>query len=158
MRLKRFTDLGLRVLIYLAQRQQADPGVEPGLVSIAELAEKLAWNKNHVVKVAHFMVKAGWLDTVRGRNGGLRLSMMPSAYRIGDVVRKLEGEEHLIDCAEPPCPFKSSCGLIHALAQAQEVFYARLNTHTLQAIVEHPDLTVSTVHFVHKPHPADPVA
>lgn len=126
MHLKRFTDLGLRILMHLAN--EADPDKTH---SVPELSEILCWNQNLVIKTAHAMVKAGWLEAVRGRNGGLRLACKPEDLRIGDVVRTLEDNDHLVDCGEPPCPFAGKCVLVGALRKAQEAFYDELNRLTL---------------------------
>lgn len=143
MQLKRFTDLGLRILMYLAQNSDDVKASEP--VSITELSEKLNWNKNLVVKVAHFMVQAGWLAAARGRTGGLMLSENPEDYKIGDIVRALEADEYLINCGEPLCPFIKNCALIGVLDEAHEAFFASLNRHTLASLIEastHKDAVV----------------
>lgn len=129
MQLKRFTDLGLRILMHLASAP--DPA-RP--LSISELAETLQWNQNLVVKVAHFMVQAGWVTSVRGRSGGLLLARDPKDYRLGDVVSALEGAEPLVDCETPPCPYAGRCGLVLALSAAAEAFRAKLNESTLEDI------------------------
>lgn len=126
MHLKRFTDLGLRILMHLAN--EADPDKTH---SVPELSEILCWNQNLVIKTAHAMVKAGWLEAVRGRNGGLRLACNPEDLRIGDVVRTLEDNDQLVDCGEPPCPFAGKCVLVGALRKAQDAFYDELNRLTL---------------------------
>lgn len=124
MQLKRFTDLGLRVLYYLSDKTDRP-------IAIAEISEALQWSRNHIVKVARFMVQQGWITAVRGRTGGLILSHAAKDYKLGDVVRALEGEGRLIDCEEPPCPFYGACGLVPSLARAQRAFYEELNRETL---------------------------
>ncbi len=145
MQLKRFTDLGLRILMYLGQGRAKSATDEANLVTVTELANKLQWNKNLVVKVTHFMVQEGWLAAVRGRNGGLLLAKDASEYRIGDIVQKLEGDERLLDCSEPPCPLCAGCGLIGALHAAHMAFYAKLNENTLADILKNPTLQEAIV-------------
>lgn len=133
MQLKRFTDLGLRILMYLASRpKNASP------VSVPELAQALSWNPNLVVKAAHFMVKANWLTASRGRNGGLRLAKSPDEYRIGDIVRALEGDDPLVDCKQPTCPFSGRCVLAGALREAEEAFWEKLNQFSLEELIAKP--------------------
>ena len=79
MHLTRFTDLSLRVLIYLTHNERK------GLVTVTELAERFKWSRNHMVKVVHFMSTKNWVQTHRGRFGGLTLKMHPSEYKIGDL-------------------------------------------------------------------------
>lgn len=126
MHLKRYTDIGLRVLLFLANQPDRTK-----TFSVPELSEILCWNPNLVIKAAHFMVKAGWIIAVRGRNGGIMLTKDADKLRIGDIVRALESDEQLVDCADPRCPFIGGCVLMGALRDAHEAFYEELNKYTL---------------------------
>ncbi|MBW6547234.1 Rrf2 family transcriptional regulator, partial [Salmonella enterica subsp. enterica serovar Weltevreden] len=83
MKLSRYTDYALRVLIYLAGRDQ-------GLASIRQIAQAYAISHNHLMKIVQDLGHAGFVETVRGRGGGLRLARPASAIVIGDVVRHTE--------------------------------------------------------------------
>ncbi|OHX14924.1 BadM/Rrf2 family transcriptional regulator [Chromobacterium sphagni] len=132
MQLTRFTDLGLRVLMYLT-------GLEAGqLATIPEIAERFAISRNHLVKVVHFMAQQGWLATSRGKGGGLALARPPEHFRLGQVVRALEGLSQLIDCAEPPCALYGGCRLKGALDAALLVFFQTLDGYTLRDIIASP--------------------
>ncbi|WP_080962044.1 Rrf2 family transcriptional regulator [Chromobacterium subtsugae] len=132
MQLTRFTDLGLRVLMYLT-------GLEPGqLATIPEIAERFVISRNHLVKVVHFMAQQGWLATSRGKGGGLALAKPPEHYRLGEVVRTLEGLSQLIDCAEPPCTLFGGCRLKGALDAALQAFFQTLDGYTLRDIIASP--------------------
>lgn len=126
MHLKRYTDIGLRVLMFLANQPDRTK-----TYSVPELSENLCWNPNLVIKVAHFMVKSGWIIAVRGRNGGIMLAEGVDQLRIGDIVRALENDEQLVDCADPRCPFMGGCVLMEALRNAHEAFYEALNIYTV---------------------------
>lgn len=128
MQLTRFTDLGLRVLMYLARVEREDP------VTNQEIAEQFLVPHNHVIKVVHKLGKLGWVDTQRGRNGGLRLGVAPGALRIGRVLRELEGDAQLINCHEPPCVLRAGCLGKGALDAALDAFYAKLDEYTLADI------------------------
>lgn len=98
MHLTRFTDLSLRVLIYLTHNERK------GLVTVTELAERFKWSRNHMVKVVHFMSTKNWVQTHRGRFGGLTLKMHPSEYKIGDIVQILGRTHRLLRAARMrPC-------------------------------------------------------
>ncbi|MDO5530959.1 Rrf2 family transcriptional regulator [Sutterella sp.] len=125
MRFTRFTDLSLRVLMYVSARPAGE------LATVTEIAERIGWSRNHIVKVVHRMSCEGWLRTQRGRSGGLELALPATELRLGDIVRTLEGAEPLVDCAEPLCPMARGCRLPRALDRALEAFYAELNTITL---------------------------
>ena len=121
MHLTRFTDLSLRVLIYLTHNERK------GLVTVTELAERFKWSRNHMVKVVHFMSTKNWVQTHRGRFGGLTLKMHPSEYKIGDIVQILEEQGELIDCFEPhECALAKCCKLRSLLNEATRDFYSRL--------------------------------
>lgn len=130
MQLKRSTDILLRILIHLASRPQDQ------LISIQEMSEALDWNKNLVIKVSHFAVQHGLLKAVRGRNGGVALAKPACEYRIGDLVRLMEGEDECINCDEPHCPLLTGgCRLRGMLYAARESFYRKLNAATLADVV-----------------------
>ncbi|AXE28861.1 BadM/Rrf2 family transcriptional regulator [Chromobacterium phragmitis] len=132
MQLTRFTDLGLRVLMYLTGQPSGQ------LATIPEIAERFEISRNHLVKVVHFMGQQGWLVTTRGKGGGMSLSRPPEHYRLGEVVRSLEGKTQLIDCAEPPCALNRGCLLKGALDEALEAFFLSLDGYTLRDIVAGP--------------------
>ena len=127
MRLTRFTDLSLRVLMYLAYVNRSR------LVTVSELAEKIDWTQNHVTKVVHRLGQERWITTVRGRLGGVALDKDPSEYRLGDLVRRLEGNE------SPACHLEG-CQLTHYYASALEAFYEELNKITLADAVDNAKL------------------
>ena len=118
MQLTRFTDLGLRVLMYVSVTAPGE------VVTIAEIGQRFDAAPNHLTKVVQFMGQQGWLVNVRGKGGGVRLARPAADYRLGQVVRALERTEALIDCAEPPCVLRGSCTLKGLLDQAEDAFYA----------------------------------
>ena len=142
MQLNRFTDLGIRVLMYLGS-------IEGPSVTIARLAEDLQVSKNHLVKVVHFMAQQQWLLTSRGKSGGIALAKRPEDYAIGDVVRVLEQNsvngERLINCQQPPCVLLPVCGLPFILQQALEQFYQFLNQYNLADVVTQPVASILPV-------------
>lgn len=132
MQLTHFSDLGLRVLMYLTQ----PPGGRP--VTITEIATQFNVSRHHLVKVVHHMGKQGWLITTRGKGGGLALAQAPRAYRLGALIRDLEGAQDLIDCAEPPCSLRGHCQLKGILDEALHAFYKALDQYTLADAVGSP--------------------
>lgn len=132
MQLTRFTDFGLRVLMYLTHQDRSEP------VTITEISECFQISRNHLVKVVHFMGKRKWIVTTRGKGGGLALANTPESYRLGDLIRELEDCDRLIDCVKPSCPLNHGCQLSAALAQAQAQFFATLNQYTLADMLRAP--------------------
>lgn len=126
MRLKSYTDYALRVLMHLA----AKPG---RLASIAEIARTYRISQNHLMKVVHDLRKAGFLDAVRGRSGGIRLARRASEISIGEVVRHTEGGFDLVDCDS--CVIAKACSLTSALHEARRAFMTVLDGYSLADLV-----------------------
>jgi len=132
MQLTHFTDLGLRVLMYLAHGDRPEP------IKIIEIAEQFDVPRNHLIKVANKLGHLGWVETLRGRNGGLRLSITPANLSIGKVLRELEGCTQLIDCEASVCALRNGCRLKGILDLGLDVFYREMNKYTLADIVAEP--------------------
>lgn len=129
MKLTRFSDIGLRVLMYLARNPDGSS------VTVAEVASQFDVPHNHLVKVVGAMAKLGWVDAVRGRNGGIRLAGKAEDIRVGAVLRGLEGDAEAIDCEGIDCRFSGDCTLRHALKCAVDAFYKSMDEYTLTSIV-----------------------
>lgn len=125
MQLTKFTDYGLRILMYIAR-----PSDTP--YTIAEIAQNLQVSENHLVKIVHFMAKQQWIITTRGKGGGLRLHPDAPMLKLGDVIRILQGDQPIVECHNPPCVLRPQCGLKGILDQALNGFYRILNQYTLQ--------------------------
>lgn len=133
MQLTHFTDLGLRVLMYLSHQERDTP------VTISEIADRFEASRNHLVKVVHYMGQQGWLVTTRGKGGGVALARPLLEYRLGELIRTLEHTSiDLIDCAEPPCGLRGRCHLKGILDEALDAFYLALNRYTLADVVASP--------------------
>lgn len=118
MRLTRFTDYALRLLIHLAER----PGER---CTIAEVAAAQRVSEHHLGKVAHALAGAGLVKAARGRMGGLSLARAADAITVGEVVRRLEPTDALADCAE--CVEAPTCRLPRPLDGAMGAFLAHLD-------------------------------
>lgn len=131
MQLNKFTDIGLRVLMYLSQPRVDQP------VTIDEIATTFDLPRNHLIKVITRLNKLGWIKTTRGRHGGLELNPESMQLRIGDILRELENTTELINCEKPLCQFHGNCLLKGALQNGLESFYAHMNQYRLLDIVNH---------------------
>jgi len=133
MQLTRFSDYGMRLMMYLAHHHgRAVP------VTIGEVAERFAISRNHLVKVAHFLTQQEWVRGTRGKGGGLALARPPGEYRVGWLVRALEGQGAVIDCAQPPCLLAGGCGLKQSLERAMQHFYEELDRQSLAELIAAP--------------------
>src|SRR5215469_14903607 len=120
MRLTLHTDYALRVLIYA--------GLSPdSLSTIPELVEHFDISKGHLMKVVHRLAQKGYLQTVRGKNGGMRLARPPADIGVGAVVRDMEQELAVLGCLEGKdgyCRIEEACVLRAALCEATDAFLA----------------------------------
>lgn len=130
MRLTDYTDYSLRVMLYLAVRPE-------GLSTIQEISEAYGISKNHLMKVVQRLGELGWVETVRGRNGGLRLDARTPFLTIGEVVRKTESDFDIVGCfageneSRRHCVIQSHCQLKGVFAAARDAFLAELDRHTI---------------------------
>lgn len=127
MRLTTFSDYTLRVLMYLGVRRGE-------LVTIAEIAAAYGISENHLMKVVHFLGRQGYVETVRGKGGGLRLVMDPGKIGIGEVVRGTEENLALVECFDAEqnqCNIEPACLLKGIFKKAANAFFAELDRHTL---------------------------
>jgi len=131
--LKKYTDYGLRVLIYLAAKQEAR------LVTIDELSRTFNAPRNHLNKVIHQLGKEGFIETRRGKNGGFQLGMKAEDIRLDRLIRTLEGDEFWIDCHNPECSIFPVCELKRIINEGKEVFYRHLSEYTVASLVSQPE-------------------
>lgn len=135
MRLTQFSNFSIRLLMYAALK-----GSTPS--AVPEVARAYGVSYDHLKKAASELCRHGYLETVRGRNGGVRLAKSPSEIRIGDVIRRTEGGAGLVECFDPEtntCPLLATCELRVALHEALAAFFAVLDRYTLADLVHAPD-------------------
>ena len=130
MQLTRYTDYGLRILIYLAVHDEE-------LATIDRIAKAYGISKAHLTKIVHDLGRAGYVETVRGRGGGLRLARPAEEIRVGEVVRHTEAFP-LAECFDPEtghCSIERVCDLRTAFKAALGAFLRTLDGYTLAALV-----------------------
>ena len=132
MRLTAYTDYTLRTLMYLAAHPDQ-------LVTIQDIAALHDISKNHLMKVVHQLGLTGMVETVRGRNGGLRLNKTPEQINIGEVVRHTETDFYMAACFErgnTTCIYAPACVLKGALHTATAAYLAVLDGVTLADLIK----------------------
>ncbi len=131
MRLTAYTDYTLRTLMHLGMNRNQ-------LVTIQDIADIHGISKNHLMKVAHHLGMSGLVETVRGRNGGLRLKKEPKEINIGEVVRSTETDFFMaecFDCNNSKCLYTSSCALEKVLREATAAYLKVLDGVTLEDLI-----------------------
>lgn len=122
MRLTRYSDYAMRVLLYVGARPDR-------LCSISEISRAYGVSQNHLMKVVNDLVRQGWLASARGRFGGVRLGRPAAEIRVGDVVRHTEDGFELVECGR--CVIAPACGLTGVLDEALAAFMAVLDGYSL---------------------------
>lgn len=127
MQLTFYTDYALRVLLYLSRTPDE-------LSTITEISQFYQISKNHLMKVVHSLVQLGYLTSVRGKNGGIKLTKPPYEISIGEVVRKMEPNFCLVECFNLEtnrCVITHVCRLKGILSQGIEAFFKVLDSYAL---------------------------
>jgi len=135
MRLTMRTDYAFRVLIHLAAAPER-------LGSIGGIASAYKISENHLMKVVHSLVQNGFVESSRGRGGGIRLARSPSDIKVGDVVRNMEDDLALVECFDTKrnaCVITPACRLKFALAEAMGAFMAVLDKYSIADFLGRPD-------------------
>ncbi len=134
MRLTLHTDYALRLLMLLA--------MEPDdLHTVEEVARRYGISRNHLTKVTQTLVQAGFVESQRGRGGGLRLARLAEAINLGAVVRATEDGFALVECFDAEhntCVIASACGLRGPLDEALRAFLAVLDRYSLAELIKNP--------------------
>ena len=132
MKLTQYSDLGLRLLIYLALRHGKT-------ATIQEVSDRFAVSKNHMVKISHQLTKSGLIESTRGRNGGVRLARQPASITVEEAVRATEDNFDLVECFSEThnhCVITGVCKLKNVLFSARSAFFKVLQEVTLADLVK----------------------
>lgn len=156
MRLTNYSDYALRALIYLAVKPNADE-----LVTINDIALSYDISKSHLTKIIHQLAKVGYIESVRGKNGGIRLAREPKDINIGTVVQLTEPDFAIVDCfleqikgdnrskaaidqqvvdiattdSRLACAISPACQLKNVFFEATQAFIAVLCKYTLDDVI-----------------------
>jgi Rrf2 family nitric oxide-sensitive transcriptional repressor len=130
MQITRFSDYALRVLMYLAVQPERSS-------TIAEIAARYDISRNHLMKVVQYLGAQGYVETTRGKNGGLKLAGPAASINVGQLLRRTEEGTVLIECfgADNRCLITPACRLKQMLARALDSFYRSLEDYTLEDLV-----------------------
>ena len=133
MQLTLYSDYSLRVLIYLGTKPQDESS------TITDIAQAFGISRNHLVKVVHNLALLGYINTIRGKRGGMRLSRSPEKINLGDVVRHTEGNFDIVECfnsTNNTCPISPMCKLKGVINEAYRSFIGVLDQYTLADVLK----------------------
>lgn len=136
MRLTQWTDYSLRVLMHCAAHEaRAQP------TTISEIAQAHSISRSHLTKIVMTLAAQGFIETSRGRGGGMRLKRPAASISVGEVVRQTETDFQQVECFNREtnsCFMDGSCGLKHAIGRALSAYLAELDAVTLADLVGAP--------------------
>ncbi|MEI3599372.1 MULTISPECIES: RrF2 family transcriptional regulator [unclassified Oceanobacillus] len=136
MNLKKYTDYGLRVLLFAGMKENEE------LVNIKEISEVFNISQHHLGKIVHELNKLELIETIRGRNGGIRLAKPAEEINIGIVVRQLENDFNMLECFEKGqkhCVIEPGCTLKHVVNRALHAFFKVLDEYTLKDLIHNEE-------------------
>lgn len=124
------TDYALRLLMYVAEHPER-------LSTVGEIATAHDISHDHLMKVTQQLGRLGYVETLRGKGGGLRLARDPAEINLGQVVRDLEAGRHFVECYAPGsrCRLTGRCKLSGVLGGALASFYAHLDGYSLADVL-----------------------
>ncbi len=131
MRLTVYTDYAIRLLLYLGLKQD-------GLATIQDISKAYGISRNHLMKITHRLGRAGYIETVRGRGGGIRISKRALQATLGELVRQTEDDFTLVECFEEEtstCVIRENCYVRPIMAEALAAYLAVLDRYTLNEVV-----------------------
>lgn len=106
--------------------------------TVGEIARRMSMSEDHLLKVIKRLSQLGYVQTIRGRHGGLRLAKSPTEINIAHVIRSTEDNLAIVPCLEhdgTSCPIHGYCGLEPAINEAINAFFETLERYTLADMV-----------------------
>jgi Rrf2 family protein len=137
------SNYAMRLLMFCALRADR-------VTTIAEVAGRYRISEHHLVKIAQTLAQLGYVETIRGRKGGVRLAKEPTEINVGAVIRELEMRGPLVECHDPltnTCPIAAACRLSRLFAKAQEAFFSVLDGFWLADLVSQPNQLRGLLHL-----------
>jgi Rrf2 family nitric oxide-sensitive transcriptional repressor len=142
LKLTKQTDYAFRVLMYLAVRDSDK------LATITEVVEIFDISRDSVMKIVQKLAKAGFIDAIRGKSGGMRLGRQTSDINLKDVVVLMEPSLKPVNCDEPICRIRQGCRLKTILFDATEAFLNHINQYSLADVVQTDSETVNIINLL----------
>lgn len=129
MQLTKHTDFAFRTLLYLARLPQGELG------NIQTLSAMYEISPNHVSKIVVKLGHLGFIETQRGKGGGIRLAERALSMPLSAVVEAFESSLQPVNCFSPPCQLLPDCRLRSVLNDAMRAYMAVLKSYTLEDLL-----------------------
>lgn len=163
MRLTNYSDYALRTLMYLAVIPDRNT-----LATITDIANSYQISRSHLTKIIHQLAQIGYIESVRGKNGGIRLAKAAQDINLGEVIRQTEPDFHVVPCFPAPgcdaqsrsnskskaqpkpadyCAITPVCKLKSVFAEATGAFLKVMDNYTLADIVANEEVLWQILKF-----------
>jgi Rrf2 family nitric oxide-sensitive transcriptional repressor len=129
MNIRKNTDYAIRTMMFLACLKPME------LSNVAHISDVFSISQNHLRKIVNRLAQLGYLHSVRGKGGGIRLAKPAEQIKLGDLISDFEQVTELVDCQDGPCIFIGKCRLSAALKKSSIVFLSALNEYTLAQLI-----------------------
>ena len=138
MQLTLYTDYSFRVLLYLGLNRDR-------LCTIAEISERCAATQNHLVKVVHNLGREGYIQTMRGRTGGIKLKKEPEEISLTEIIRCTEVNLNIAECLREnnTCLITEVCKIKNIFEEAQNQFIETLDQYTVADLLKNKEQLAS---------------
>lgn len=127
-------------------RAMRDLAQHPGWVSLGDVAERQRISRKYLEQVIALMHRAGYVESLRGKGGGYRLTRKPEEYTLGQILRAAEGSLAPVSCLDCTndeiCPIVDTCPTVSIWRDLGKVTSAYLDSKTLADIMgDEPECT-----------------
>lgn len=132
MNISKFSDYSFRILIFLGNNQGQ-------MYTVDDLSTTLDLSSHHLKKIVHKLSKFGYVSSIKGRNGGIRLGITPDKINLGSVFKDMEDNLDIVECfsqEKNKCNFNGYCKLKPVLYDATNLFIETLSKYTLADIID----------------------
>ena len=132
MTLSKFSDYAFRILILL--------GNNPDMTfTVDSISDTLGLSNHHIKKIVYKLATEGYIDSSKGRNGGLRLGMNPADINLGELLKITEDNLNIVECFSKDgctCNISSSCKLKGLIGVALNSFMNVFHQYTLADVLD----------------------
>ena len=136
MKLSLYADYSCRVIMYLSYRTSE-------LTQVKDIAEIYGISHDHLRKIVHRLGTLGFLETTKGKSGGVRLAKQPKDILVGDFLQSVEASDEFVECMRKEgntCIIAKHCRLKIVLGGALEQFFKHLNQYTFADLINDKQL------------------
>ncbi|MCI5621261.1 MAG: Rrf2 family transcriptional regulator [Lachnospiraceae bacterium] len=123
----------LRLMIDIGMHDETEP------VRLKDVAERQDISMKYLEQIIAVLVRAGYVRSVRGPQGGYRLAKTPKEYTVGMVLRQVEGDLAPVSCLEGEvnyCERQADCVSLRIWRELDQAIRGVVDKYTLADLIE----------------------